>query len=666
MFEVAGKPVTATIVAPQTGAGLQGLLHAVNIASGSARTAWLFFLALMGYFLVAIASVTHEALLLNKELRLPLLGIELDLVNFFLFAPLILLLVHFGLLVQHVMLSLKVIPLDEAFTKVEAAQSDNANMRLELNSYFYTQALGGQRRSPVFGFFLHAMIWLSFVMLPTVLFLLFQITFLPYHDVYVTWTHRIYLIVDIAILIGVGIFLRKPEASFWRAVWRTFRHHPVNFLGALALMNTALLFSLFVATIPDEWLDRQTQRLTGYQSSLPSVVETKKSERRKAFMLTALIFEGEIDLITGQPKNWLHRNLIVTDKDLVPNRDDQFGEVSINLKSRDLRYARLDGSDLHRADLAGADLSGASLVETKLQNARISCPRFEEDTDPLTSDKASAHCTNLSHANLTRTNLTNADLRDADLSYAKLDDAILLGAKLQNAQLEGASFQRTDFRGTSWTFSMLNGADLSWANFQGVDLAVADLKNAKLENADLRAANLSHANLQGANLSFARLQGANLSGATLYGTNLEEADFTAADLRGVKVWAATPPSEINARLADFRQLKLQPSKEADADSAKWKKSAAFSTWQVLKTESEDRISTTYGTEISNYLDAMVCAQDWKHPAAVRQIVERAASKNYAGDPSELLNALKRDDCLGRKQVGEDLMRRLIERTQATP
>lgn len=664
MFEVAGKPVTAK-GDPQAGAGLQGLLHAVNIASGTARTAWLFFLALMGYFLVAIASVTHEALLLNKELKLPLLGIELDLVNFFSFAPLILLLVHFGLLVQHVMLSLKVIPLDEAFTRAEAVNNDDAYLRLELNSYFYTQALAGQRRSPVFGFFLHAMIWLSFVMLPIVLFLLFQITFLPYHDVAVTWAHRIYLMVDVAILTGVGIFLRKPEASFWRAVWRTIRHHPSNFLSAFILMNSALAFSLFVATIPDEWLDKQTQRLVGFQATLPSVVETKKSERRRAFMLTALIFEGEIDLVTGQPKNWLHRNLIVTDKDLVPNRDDPFGEVSINLKSRDLRYARLDGSDLHRADLAGADLSGASLVETKLQGARISCPRFDEDTDPVMPDEAAPRCTNLSHANLTRANLTKADLRDADLSHARLDDAVLLGAKLQNARLQGASFQRTDFRGTSWTFSMLNGADLSWANFQGVDLAVADLKNAKLENADLRAANLSHANLQGANLSFAKLQGADLSGAALFGANLEEADFTAADLRGVKVWSAAPPAEINAKLADFRKLKLQPSQKAGGNNAKWKQSAAFQSWDALKAESEQRIASTYGSEISNYLVAMVCAQNWKHPAAVRQIIQRAASKNFVGDPSQLLNALRRDDCLGRDQVGADLMRRLIERTQAT-
>ncbi len=56
------------------------------------------------------------------------------------------------------------------------------------------------------------------------------------------------------------------------------------------------------------------------------------------------------------------RNLIVTDTDLVVDKDQTPGEPSISLRDRDLRFAKLDRSDLHQADLTGSDLRGASLI----------------------------------------------------------------------------------------------------------------------------------------------------------------------------------------------------------------------------------------------------------------------------------------------------------------
>ncbi len=42
------------------------------------------------------------------------------------------------------------------------------------------------------------MSWLTLVVLPVVLLLYIQVVFLPYHDVRITWTHRIALLADIA------------------------------------------------------------------------------------------------------------------------------------------------------------------------------------------------------------------------------------------------------------------------------------------------------------------------------------------------------------------------------------------------------------------------------------------------------------------------------------
>ena len=83
------------------------LLVDVNATSGAARNAWLFFLALLTYFLIALAGVSHKDLLLESAIELPLLQVKIPQRSMFLFGPLILVLVHFGLLLQHVMLARK-------------------------------------------------------------------------------------------------------------------------------------------------------------------------------------------------------------------------------------------------------------------------------------------------------------------------------------------------------------------------------------------------------------------------------------------------------------------------------------------------------------------------------------------------------------------------------
>jgi hypothetical protein len=54
-----GAPESETPVNPYS------LLEAVNRSSDKAQTGWLIFLAIMAYVMVAVAGVTHEALLLE-------------------------------------------------------------------------------------------------------------------------------------------------------------------------------------------------------------------------------------------------------------------------------------------------------------------------------------------------------------------------------------------------------------------------------------------------------------------------------------------------------------------------------------------------------------------------------------------------------------------------
>jgi hypothetical protein len=95
----------------------------------------------------------------------------------------------------------------------------------------------------------------------------------------------------------------------------------------------------------------------------------KAADDQTVFLPTALLFEGPVDA-AGSSGSLFQRNLVVTDQDLVNDQSLAPGDVSVSLRHRDLRYARLDNSDLKQADLSGADLTGASLAGTRLDGAR--------------------------------------------------------------------------------------------------------------------------------------------------------------------------------------------------------------------------------------------------------------------------------------------------------
>src|SRR5262249_59831073 len=108
----------------------------------------------------------------------------------------------------------------------------------------------GPERRRILGTLLHAMSWLTIVAMPAVLLLCVQLVFLPYHDVAITWMHRLTLMADIALLVFIGVFLWRLETSFLRAFLRTSLHHPIGLLLTAGLLLGGALFSIFIALVP--------------------------------------------------------------------------------------------------------------------------------------------------------------------------------------------------------------------------------------------------------------------------------------------------------------------------------------------------------------------------------------------------------------------------------
>ncbi len=663
------------------------LLEAVNDASEVAHTSWLIFLGVMAYLTVAVAGVSHKDLLLNVPLMLPVLGVEIELTRFFLFAPFVLLFMHFGLLVQHVMLARKVLEFDQALRPLEATDRRTHPLRLELHSYFFTQAIAGPERSRLFSAFLHAMIWATVVILPVLMMLYIQVVFLPYHDIDITWSHRIALVAEALLLLAIGIFLKRTETKYWAAFWRSARYSPLQFAISGALFIAMLLFSFFVATVPDEAIDRAMRSMPGFSVQRVAVAGTE-GPSRDIFSLTALLFEGHWDPKTARYASLFQRNLVVTDLDLVSNKDEVQGEVTVSLRDRDLRLAKLDRSDLHGADFTGANLEQATLVGADLRGAKFSCADPEQ---ARTAERdALEGCARLADAVLDRANLSGADLTFANLSGASFEEANLQRSNLAYAQAIGTNFTSAD----------LTNADLSTkADFSGANFLSAKMHGVNLNNAYLFVTNLSSAELQGSHFRFALAVGANFKNAEIDAGSLRDARLYGADLgsisaRGVdfsqaQIWnSRLPGKDAKLELADFSQIKLKPPTERDlqsietaisglfdlevkkrlqaaaapltnlVDSEGWGGSEDFAAWKALQGRGSAAGTPAFSAALTRFLVDTSCLVRWSDGGVASGVVLRALTPGFKGDAPTIFQRLGSSRCPAKVSVSAALMQRL--------
>jgi hypothetical protein len=165
---------------------------------------------------IAASAVTHEDLLLIRPVKLPFLNVELPLKAFFALAPFVVLITHIYALMHFRMLGNKAsrfhIELRRQFPDRQSEKSTATpegahkeirdKLRRLLPSNIFVQILAGppELRHGVFGFFLKLIVLATLVAFPTLVLLLLQIQFLPFHEVAVTWAQRAALFLDIVVL----------------------------------------------------------------------------------------------------------------------------------------------------------------------------------------------------------------------------------------------------------------------------------------------------------------------------------------------------------------------------------------------------------------------------------------------------------------------------------
>ncbi len=649
------------------------LLEAVNSSSETAHAGWLIFLAIMAYLVIAVAGVTHEALLLETPVQLPILQVNIQLKQFFQFAPVVLVLFHLGLLAQLVLLARKTLEFDHAIRLLETNDKRTHPLRLELHNFFFVQGIAGPQRSAVMSGFLHIMSWLTIVILPVVLLLYMQVAFLPYHDVTTTWINRIALVVDITMLMLIGVFLMRAETSFFQAFWRSTATHPFSSFATTIVLALVAYMSFFAATVPGEPLDGISRDLAAWAGE-----EDVARMQQSGFVLPFLAQRAD-----GTLFGVFRRNIAVTDSDLIAGSRRRGGEKTINLRGRDLRYAKLDRTDLHGADLTGARLDGASLIGANLKNAWLNCA--ELDRLLLSDDRVAAKCPSARHVDLSRAQLSGAHMAGIDLRGAKLEEAQLDGADLANAILAGASFSNAHLEKADLTGGVqAQGANFLNASLQGTDLTGAQLQFADLSSASMQGTVLNFAQLQGAVLRDADFEGASLQRVKLQGADMSGMKMAGTDLRGATIWMTLVPEWDTTGLADLSELAIKPldkseqaalmiavdritdedararSREAIGSliNTNWNGTAAQARWQSWIGASPPPPATNYKYELTTYLTKLMCSARWSDGAIATGIARRAIAQQFRGDVVAIYDGLRSTSCPASKQTPAEVMRKL--------
>jgi uncharacterized protein YjbI with pentapeptide repeats len=389
------------------------LLKAANEASGKAFALWITFLTVGTYLAIAIGTTTHLQLLLAGPVKLPLLGVDMPLFAFYGFAPPLFVVLHLYVLIQLYLLARLLRLFDDKLRAAKMRSDDRRVARGQLDKFVFTQFLIGAPQDGIVRLFLLAVVWLSFVVGPVLLLLGFQLRFLPYHNIPVTYVHRIVLLLDLVMLLMLwpkisrsSVRQAKPARN-WRAFCR---------VGAAVLISVLLSgFSTFVATVPGEWVNQP--QLHDWDWRLFS------------------------------------QNLSLTGQRLVEPDEDKLKKLAVTLplSGRDLRRADFSGSDLRKADLHGANLDSANLDSANLEEADL-------------------HGADLTHAEVWFAHLSGANLGGANLSSEGLTGVPLSGANLGGANLSRASLNQADLSRANLTLANLSRADLTLADLSRTDL----------------------------------------------------------------------------------------------------------------------------------------------------------------------------------------------------
>ncbi len=445
----------------------------------------LFFSLFCAYALFIVLGTSDYDILLEKPIEIPGLPIPLPLRFFYIICPLVILILHIGILWMH-----------RHFQQRELQQASSTKTT-EATPSPVSDAVNIAKKRWI-------QISIDFLVycFPLCVLIAFFIRFTDYQNIFISSWHAVYVWLDLLLI----AFLIPYSLKKW-------------------LTLLVFIYPFFIIIILSVY---------SYLLNNPSsLLKIKERPKILSYFPRLEVMHATVNVNSNFSKAKAYQN-----------QEDKQDEKTykVNLRNRKLVLADFSHSKMVNFDFRDAELIGSNLQGSQLQHSSF----FNTNLQGAYLAEANLGETDLSLANLQKANLTSVNLHNAklaecnlqcgDLSWANLYDAYLVGANLKNANLLKANLKDANLSGANLQGATLSGTNLqdidnlSWANLQDAHLVGVNLKDVYLLGADLQGANLSWSNLQGSYLSGANLQGANLSWTRLQGAYLVKADLQFANL----------------------------------------------------------------------------------------------------------------------------------------
>ena len=566
---------------------LKEIRKTINISSSKNNNFLIFFTIFILYILISVLGTSDLMLLLPEHMfKMPLINFDLDLISFYILAPIMLFLLHFNILFNYNMYLKKV--------DIHNNKFDMETIDPSVYGYAYTLANSG-----IGGFLINLFLWIWIYIIPLIVLIFIYLRFADYHDHWITLFHLLIVFGDI-IIIFLSFYYNNIHLKHQQTSIR-FLSYIFRILLFLVFILGELHYSFIFAPVikkmdPRIKLVLDKKNCDTNISQMYNFIFTKdKNITMPANCFPRLVVnETEMAKISHSAL-YLPRSLVENDN---KNRKQsniekekqlilEYGTRS-NLAHRNLRYANLYGSILTRADLSHSDLRASDLRKSHLQATKLIDAKLQH----AQLIGAKLNKADLEDANLTNANLTGAVIKNAQLSKSTLNNATMNGAKLEKSDFLKANLTSANFINANLPYSIFSEANLTSAIFIKANLTSANFIKATLSNSSFYEADLTSAKFKEANLSHSMFFKANLTSAKFKDANLSHSDFSKANLASAKF------KDANLSHSIFYEANLT---SATFDNCNLKQSDLSKTILISSSlRKSDLIGTTfYGAQLNN-------------------------------------------------------------------
>ncbi len=532
----------------------------------SLEISYLIFLTYMGITVLQ----TSDMDLLNpySGLNLPIIGVKVPLIIFYIFIPILSIILHLNILIHLFFHQKKLEELSKLsqFSENKGASEPINGKLLPPLLFNYLVGLEGKEKN-----FLKIIVKLSFFILPLFSLLIVQLRFADYQSFSITLIHTLIILVDfVAVLYFLERIFKTQKLDFWSLIMGYIVLFFLLFIISIIFTSPIIaIFLLFqwglVLYLYYSVVIRKRYFRNYSQNSTKKRIQ--RALNRKLIVLLRKGFKEKFNIFLQNPLIFLMAfvSLIILQTSIGGKSNGAYSESkfiqsiipkielyndtispNLDLSGRNFRFAqfaniKMTGVNFSRSDLTGARLINCNFSKGKFIDAKLRSITLENSI----GIKATFINSILNNALILSSNLDSTLFDFSKMHGVKVRSTSLVKSHFIESRGIGAEFFRCDLYYSSFRSAEFPLSHFFKSHFLYSDFVSADLRGVWLESSfpgctfeltDVRSASFIEANLKGAFMDKVFLRGTRNLNSLDYGLFLNSISEKKFDSSVVKKW----------------------------------------------------------------------------------------------------------------------------------